>query len=197
MPATTAPASRPLGLRRSVRALYPLASVARTGQKHLADHALVPALARVLVYPLQTLACAGMMFLVPARIPPRHDPARRTDRSGCGRAGLRDLDFSAGVLPFHAAHPGRLWTPPPSLSSGHSAYGLTVALRFLRLAVVVPWLEEIFWRGFLLRFLIKEDFLSLPFGAWTPLSFGVVVLGFTFEHGRPDWPGRLRHRYPL
>ena len=35
---------------------------------------------------------------------------------------------------------------------------------------------------------MKEDFLALPFGMWTPLSFGVVVLGFTFEHSRPDWP---------
>ena len=67
------------------------------------------------------------------------------------------------------------------------AYWATVSLRFLRLVVVVPLVEEIFWRGFLLRYFINEKFTSVPFGAFTWLSFGVVILGFTFSHSRPDW----------
>ena len=49
----------------------------------------------------------------------------------------------------------------PSLLSNKSAYWLSVTLRFLRLVVVVPVLEEIFWRAFVLRFLIDEKFEQL------------------------------------
>ena len=57
--------------------------------------------------------------------------------------------------------------------------------------LAVPWLEEIFWRGFLLRYLIREDFTSLPFGSWSRFSFLVTTLGFMFEHGMVDWPAAL------
>ena len=56
---------------------------------------------------------------------------------------------------------------------------------------MAPWLEEIFWRGFLLRYLIREDFTSLPFGAWSRLSFGATTLGFMLEHHPPDYAGAL------
>lgn len=73
---------------------------------------------------------------------------------------------------------------------GHSggAYWTTVALRFVRLVIVVPLLEEIFWRGFLLRYLIREPFQSVPFGTFTPLSFGIVTAGFMLEHQPADYP---------
>ncbi len=67
-------------------------------------------------------------------------------------------------------------------------YGLNLGLRFFRLVVVVPLIEEIFWRGFLLRYLIREDFTKVPVGAFSWLSFGVVTAGFTMEHSVPDWP---------
>lgn len=70
-------------------------------------------------------------------------------------------------------------------------YWTTVALRFLRLVVVVPLVEEIFWRGFLLRFLINEDFERVPFGAFSWLSFGVVTLVFALSHTKPDWPAAV------
>ncbi len=144
------------------------------------------------VYPLQTLAC-GIMMLAYRREYPRAMTLRAalfgllagavvfvlwiSPQAFFGFAPRVKDGFDPGLL----LAPGQTWHDNP-------LYRLVVAWRFLRLVVIVPWLEEIFWRGFLLRFLIKEDFLALPFGSWTPLSFGVVVLGFTFEHSRPDWP---------
>ena len=52
----------------------------------------------------------------------------------------------------------------------------------LGLAVVVPLMEEVFWRGFLIRYLVNDDFESVPQGTYTPLSFWVVVLLFTLAH---------------
>jgi CAAX prenyl protease-like protein len=65
-------------------------------------------------------------------------------------------------------------------------YWSTVTLRFLRLVVVVPLVEEIFWRGFLLRFFISERFDVVPFGKFSWLSFFAVTLGFCFAHSAPD-----------
>lgn len=67
-----------------------------------------------------------------------------------------------------------------------------LALRFLRLVVVVPLLEEIFWRGFLLRYLISEKFSEVPFGKFSWLSFTVVAIAFALAHSGADfWPALL------
>ena len=68
---------------------------------------------------------------------------------------------------------------------------VNLGVRLLRLIVVVPLLEELFWRGFLLRYLIREDFTKVPVGEFSWLSFGVVTAGFVFEHSFADWPAAL------
>ncbi len=139
------------------------------------------------VYPLQTVACAAMMIFYR-----REYLLAITPLEGLIGLAVGALAFVLWISPqafFHfAPRVGTGFDPTPLLAADPRAYWLTVTLRVVRLAVVVPWLEEVFWRGFLLRFLIKEDFLSLPFGSWTRLSFWVVVLGFIFEHHPPDWP---------
>ncbi len=70
-------------------------------------------------------------------------------------------------------------------------YAGTVAARFFRLVVVVPLVEEIFWRGFLQRYLIDERFMAVPFGKYTPLSFWGVAGVFMLVHDMPDWPAAL------
>lgn len=76
----------------------------------------------------------------------------------------------------------------PGIFAGSAAlYWCSLVLRFVRLVVVVPLLEEIFWRGFLLRYLIKEDFTAVPFGAFSWFSFGAVTLMFGLAHFGPDF----------
>jgi uncharacterized protein len=66
---------------------------------------------------------------------------------------------------------------------------LNIGIRLLRLVVVVPLLEEIFWRGFLMRHLIRDPFDEVPVGSFTPWSFAVVTLAFGVAHWGPDfWP---------
>jgi CAAX prenyl protease-like protein len=53
----------------------------------------------------------------------------------------------------------------------------------------VPLLEEIFWRGFLMRHLIRDPFHTVPFGTFTWSSFVWVTLFFGFAHwGDRMWP---------
>ncbi|MBI1786844.1 MAG: CAAX prenyl protease-related protein [Acidobacteria bacterium] len=54
-------------------------------------------------------------------------------------------------------------------------------------AIMVPVLEELFWRGWLSRWLIdSRDFLKVPLGAYTAFSFWMGSLLFASEHG-PYW----------
>ncbi len=58
-------------------------------------------------------------------------------------------------------------------------------VRFYGLVLVVPVMEELFWRSFLLRYVTDTDFLSLPIGAfsWTALATMVVASGIA----HPEW----------
>ena len=68
---------------------------------------------------------------------------------------------------------------------------MNVGCRFVRLVIIVPLVEEIFWRGFLLRWLIDYEFTKVPFGSFRWKSFVVVTLLFMLEHTPPDWPAAL------
>ena len=57
-----------------------------------------------------------------------------------------------------------------------------LGVRLIELIIIVPIIEEIFWRGFLSRYLIAEDFQAIRQGDFTPFSFAVVTLAFTSTH---------------
>lgn len=80
---------------------------------------------------------------------------------------------------------------PDLFAAQPGLYWMTVVLRFLRLVVVVPLVEEIFWRGFLLRYPINERFTRVAIGTFSWLSFAVVTLLFGFSHSRADWIAAL------
>lgn len=53
-------------------------------------------------------------------------------------------------------------------------------------AIVVPIIEELFWRGWLMRYLVKRDFQSAQLGACTAQAFWITAVLFASEHG-PYW----------
>ena len=62
----------------------------------------------------------------------------------------------------------------------------SVAFRLMRFAgatLLVPILEELFWRGWLMRWLIHAKFQEVPFGAYMPGPFWIVAALFASEHG--------------
>jgi CAAX prenyl protease-like protein len=79
----------------------------------------------------------------------------------------------------------------PHFFGAGPSHAISVALRFVRLVIIVPLLEEIFWRGFLLRYLISQDFTRVPFGAFSWKSFAIVTVGFCLEHSYEDYPGAI------
>ncbi len=58
-----------------------------------------------------------------------------------------------------------------------------LALRVLGTSILVPVVEELFWRGWLMRWLIDQDFFSVPIGTYAPSAFWIVAVLFASEHG--------------
>ena len=76
-----------------------------------------------------------------------------------------------------------LGSPGNTLNATLGGSGLFLAFRFLRSILIVPVVEELFWRGWLQRWLIRYDFESIPIGTYLPSAFWITVLLFAAEHG--------------
>jgi CAAX prenyl protease-like protein len=74
-------------------------------------------------------------------------------------------------------HPGS--TLPPELRRNLPF----ILLRTAGATLLVPVLEELFWRGWLMRWLIEPKFQAVPFGAYVPSAFWIVAILFASEHG--------------
>ena len=61
-----------------------------------------------------------------------------------------------------------------------------LAWRSVRAVIIVPIVEELFWRAWLLRWLINTDFEKVPLGTYSPFAFWLTALLFASEHG-PYW----------
>lgn len=70
---------------------------------------------------------------------------------------------------------------------------VSLCLRFLRAMVVVAVVEEIFWRGFLMRWLLNRDgnYWKVPFGKASWLTYGVTTLAFMLVHAPVDYAGAI------
>ncbi len=58
-------------------------------------------------------------------------------------------------------------------------------IRMFGLVILVPLIEELFWRSFLIRWLIDPDFRRVPIGRVTWMSAAVTSVLFAAAH--PEW----------
>ena len=72
---------------------------------------------------------------------------------------------------------------PFDQANGNGVYVL-IAFRIVGASLIVPIMEELFWRSFALRFCVRSDFKSLPLGHFSWSSFILISLLFGFEHHR-------------
>lgn len=66
---------------------------------------------------------------------------------------------------------------------------LFVAVRLIGLAIIVPLMEELFWRGFTIRYLTDANFRKVPYGEFTFFAFAFVTLAFMLVH--TEWTAAL------
>lgn len=67
-------------------------------------------------------------------------------------------------------------------SVGSNGRNVLIVFRILGAALVVPLMEELFWRSFLLRYIIDPDFTTVRIGTFTLSSFLIAAVLFGFEH---------------
>jgi len=84
-----------------------------------------------------------------------------------------------GYLPLFGTPSG--FNPYAFGLSDQATIGL-IAMRIIGAAVVVPIMEELFWRSFFMRYLIDNNFKLVPLGTFSLFSFIGVSLVFGLEH---------------
>ncbi len=157
------------------------------------------------IYPVQTLVCLGLLLFW------RHHYVIRPWR-GLGLAILLGVaGIAVWIAPgyIHFLYRGQMTAWPgwwewlgwsdryegfdPGLLMDHPAGQVaSVMMRLVRMVFIVPFVEELFWRGFLMRYVVAEkrgiDWRLIPFGTHHWMSFWVTTLGVTLIHHTADWP---------
>jgi uncharacterized protein len=156
--------------------------------KYIAPYALfavliyapeIPGVSQALVYPVKISLVAGLLYLLWNTFKPEIRPF---------------LDWTAvlaGVFVFFvwtgmdSLYP-LLGTPrgfnPFELSNTNSLAMVLIFFRMFGAVLVVPVMEEIFWRSFALRVLIDHNFKKVPVGRFTWFSFIAASVAFGFVH---------------
>jgi CAAX prenyl protease-like protein len=73
-----------------------------------------------------------------------------------------------------------------SIPASDLANPLVVTLRIVRAALLVPVIEELFWRGWLPRWIVNPNWQTVPLGRYTRAAFLISAVLFAAEHG-PYW----------
>jgi CAAX prenyl protease-like protein len=92
--------------------------------------------------------------------------------------------ITAGWPAWLRPQPRAGFDPFSQLASPVAAWGFVV-VRLLGLVVLVPVAEELFWRGFLLRWIESPDWQDVPVGSFGIRSFVAVTVLFAAAH--PEW----------
>jgi CAAX prenyl protease-like protein len=79
-----------------------------------------------------------------------------------------------------------LGTLHSAVSENLRSHPFALACRSARAVILVPIIEELFWRAWLMRWLISPRFEAVPLGAYARGSFWITAVMFALEHG-PYW----------
>lgn len=148
-----------------------------------------------IVYPLQTLTAGWFVWRVRRRVSWNCSSHGILLGAAAGIAGIAvwllpaictrywpDCALADPTLTSGGFDPAAVFSAQPAIMAAY-------AMRFLRAVVVVACVEELFWRGFLTRFLIDRDHpQNVPIGAASLLSWLGTTLAFMFVHQPKDYP---------
>ena len=73
---------------------------------------------------------------------------------------------------------------PYAIGNGTVASTFWIGFRLLGSSLVVPVMEELFWRSMFMRWLINPDFKKVPLGTFSWFSFISTAVLFGLEHNR-------------
>ncbi len=143
-------------------------------------------LSRAVVYPAKTMSAMVLLIFFWPRI--KHEIRPFLDLNAI-MAGIVVFILWVGLEDFYPKIGTSLGFNP--FEQGQSTIGwVLVGSRMFGAVLVVPVMEELFWRSFALRFLMETNFTRIALGSFTWFSFIFVSIAFGLEHHR--WlPGIL------
>jgi len=83
---------------------------------------------------------------------------------------------------FSKPEPTNLWNPHARYGEGSALAWLLIATRIFGSTLVVPPLEEVFFRSWLYRYIVRADFQSVSLRYFALFPFVVTSVLFAFEH---------------
>lgn len=99
-------------------------------------------------------------------------PQSRAEWSDLFHEGFRRFDHAGKVAGQFDPYAARGLIPPV----------VAIVLRLIGAVLLVPIFEELFWRSWLMRWLVKDDFRAVPMGTFTWASFAITVALFGMTH---------------
>lgn len=78
---------------------------------------------------------------------------------------------------------GVLGHPVSTATAAQKSDTIFIVFRILTSVITVPILEELFWRGWMMRWIVDRDFERIPLGTYDTQAFWVVAALFASEHG--------------
>jgi CAAX prenyl protease-like protein len=130
------------------------------------------------IYPLKTIVAGGLLLWF-----------RKSYREI--KPDFSWLAIAVGILVFLLWIPlygGYLLLSEPDIVNPYELAGAWalpwIAMRLFGSTVVVPVMEELFWRSFLLRYLVNPDFRQVPLGTFTASALAISVALFGVEHNQ-------------
>jgi CAAX prenyl protease-like protein len=76
--------------------------------------------------------------------------------------------------------------PAANTASADKISLLFLVFRVLSSVITVPIIEELFWRGWMMRWIAAKNFTDIPVGTYNAEAFWMVAVLFASEHG-PYW----------
>ena len=83
------------------------------------------------------------------------------------------------------ATPPAAWNPLAQFGPDSALAWLFVDVRILGSTLIVPPIEELFYRSFLYRYIASQNFLSIPLNRFLPVPFLATAAVFGFSHN--EW----------
>lgn len=100
-------------------------------------------------------------------------------------AGVAVFVIWVGLDPFYPKLSDEVNPWNPLTQFDNQALGwFFVVVRILGSSIVVPPLEEIFYRSFLYRYIVQQDFLKIPLSRFDLKAFVVTAMIFGFSHNQ-------------
>lgn len=139
------------------------------------------------VYPLQVLVCGLYLWYHrrTAEWAAGLRPCLLGAAAGAVGIALWLVPYVAGWVPAEGG-----FRPEEVLGAGTAATYAAYACRFARAVLIVPFAEEFFWRGYLMRWCVNRDFpQDVPLGRGSWLAYAVVTGAFMLVHHPCDYAG--------